>query len=81
MKTNVYFTVDTEASMGGALDHAKRRPVPALRHVFCRIGDQEYGIPLIVRLLRRHGFQGTFFVETLGTKVWEMPTTKPLSSF
>jgi hypothetical protein len=68
MKTNVYFTVDTEASMGGALNHSERRPVPASRHIFCRIGDQEYGIPLIVRLLRRYGFQGTFFVETLGTE-------------
>jgi hypothetical protein len=68
MKTNVYFTVDTEASMGGALGHPNRRPVPASRHIFCRIGDKEFGIPLIVRLLQRYGFQGTFFVETLATK-------------
>lgn len=68
MKTNVYFTVDTEPSMGGALDHPGRRPVPASRHIFCRIGDEEFGIPLIVRLLRRYGFRGTFFVETLGTR-------------
>ena len=68
MKTNVYFTVDTESSMGGALNNPERQPVPASRHVFCRIGNEEFGIPLIVRLLRRHGFQGTFFVETLGTR-------------
>jgi hypothetical protein len=68
MKTNVYFTVDTEPSMGGALDHPERRPVPASRHIFCRIGDEEFGIPLIVRILQRYGFRGTFFVETLGAK-------------
>lgn len=54
--------------MGGAWEHPERRPVPASRHIFCRIGEEEFGIPLIVRLLQRHGFQGTFFVETLATK-------------
>jgi hypothetical protein len=68
MKTSVYFTVDTEPSMGGALDHPERRPVPGSRHIFCRIGDEEFGIPLIVRLLQKYGFRGTFFVETLGTR-------------
>ncbi len=67
-RMNVYFTVDTEASMGGAMDHPDRRPVPASRHIFCRIGDEDFGIPLIVRLLRKYGFRGTFFVETLGTR-------------
>jgi hypothetical protein len=69
MKTNVYFTIDTEASMGGAWSNPERRPVPAPRHVFCRIGGRPFGIPLIVDLMARYGFRATYFVETLATRV------------
>jgi hypothetical protein len=61
----VYFTVDTESSIGGAWAHRDRLPVPAERHVFCRIDGCDYGIPLITRILRAHGFRATHFVETL----------------
>jgi hypothetical protein len=54
--------------MGGAWRHPERRPLEAERHVFCRIGGENYGIPLQVRLLREHGFRGTFFVETLASR-------------
>jgi hypothetical protein len=81
MRTKVYFTVDTEASMGGAWDHPDRRPVPAPRHVFCRIGDREFGIPLIVDRLARHGFRGTFFVETLATSCLGLDDTRSVFDF
>lgn len=68
MKTNVYFTVDTETSMGGALDHPERQPIPSSLPIFCPIGDEQFGIPLISRLLRKYGLRGTFFVETLATR-------------
>jgi hypothetical protein len=64
---NVYFTVDTESSMGGAFQDASRRPLPAERMTFCRIGSREYGIGLLVEALSRFGFRGTYFVETLIT--------------
>lgn len=67
-KVNVYFTVDTESSMGGAWRCPQRRPIEANRHVFCRIGGQDYGIPLLVDVMREFGFRGTFFVETLSTR-------------
>jgi hypothetical protein len=66
---NVYFTVDTEASMGGAWSYPERRPVKADRHVFCRVGDRDYGIGLITRILQEHGFQATHFVETMASLV------------
>jgi hypothetical protein len=66
---NVYFTVDTESSMGGAWQHPDRRPVKADRHVFCRIRGRDYGIGLITDILGERGFRGTFFVETLATLV------------
>jgi hypothetical protein len=64
----VYFTVDTESSIGGAWNHPDRRPLEAARHVFCRIGAKDFGIPLLTELLQEHGFTGTFFVETLATR-------------
>jgi hypothetical protein len=81
MKTKIYFTVDTESSMGGAWDDPARRPVPADRHVFCRVGGREYGIPLIVDLLGRYGFRGTFFVETLATACLGLDDTRSIFDF
>jgi peptidoglycan/xylan/chitin deacetylase (PgdA/CDA1 family) len=64
---NIYFTVDTESSMGGAWERPDRLPVPAERRVFCRSNGAEYGIPLIVEIMARYGFRATYFVETLAT--------------
>lgn len=65
---NVYFTVDTESSMGGAWRYPERRPLGAARHVFCRIAGEDWGIPLQVRIMKEFGLRGTFFVETLATR-------------
>ena len=65
----VYFTVDTEASMGGALSDPSRFPTPAERCVFCNIKGQPFGVPLIVDMMARYGFRATYFVETLATRV------------
>ena len=78
---NVYFTVDTESSMGGAWRDSNRAPLPAERHVFCRSGDQELGIPLIVRLLERYGLRGTFFIETLSTRCLGDSDTRSVFDF
>ena len=67
--------------MGGAWDHPEQRPIPAERHVFCRIGDRDYGIPLLVELLGRHGFRGTFFVETLATQCLGAADTRSIFDF
>jgi hypothetical protein len=62
---NVYFTVDTETSMGGAWRDPDRRPLTANEHIFCRIQGQDHGIGLITRMLSDYGFRATHFVETL----------------
>jgi hypothetical protein len=66
---NVYFTIDTEASMAGAWADADRRPIKADRHIFCRIDGRDHGIGLIADALSEYGFRATFFVETLMTLV------------
>ena len=52
---NVYFTVDTESSMAGAWDDRNERPLTSDRHIFCRIGEVDYGIGLITETLGRPG--------------------------
>src|SRR5579871_5749294 len=66
---NVYFTVDTESSMGGAWRDSTRRPLKADDHIFCRISGKDYGIGLITDVLGSFGFRATHFVETLASLV------------
>jgi hypothetical protein len=66
---NIYFTVDTEVSMGGALRFPERRPVTADRAIFCRIQGQDHGIGLLTRIMSEHGFRATYFVETLFARI------------
>jgi hypothetical protein len=65
----VYITVDTECSMGGAWDVASWEPVPPERAILGKIGSQHYGTPLIMDILEQHGLRATFFIETLVSEV------------
>jgi hypothetical protein len=62
---NVYITVDTECSLGGAWENPRRKPVGPDRAVLGRIGSRFYGVPLIMDILEEHGLRGTFFTEVL----------------
>lgn len=64
-KVNVFITVDTEHSIGGAFRDPNLKPVGNDRRIFGRIGDKEYGIPLIMDIADRYGIPLTFFVEVL----------------
>src|SRR5689334_20312299 len=59
----LYFTIDTETSMGGAWSHPQYRPLPLDLTVFGKCGGSSYGIPLIMDILEEHDFRGTFFTE------------------
>ena len=62
-RLRVYFTIDTETSLGGAWDNGAPTPLPLTRTVFGEIGSGVYGVPLIMDILEEHGFLATFFVE------------------
>ena len=66
---NVFLTIDTECSMGGALDDRNKRPVGPDRSVLGKVGSKEYGTPLMMDVLEGEGLRGTFFIETLASKV------------
>lgn len=62
-KLRVYFTIDTETTMGGAWRDPALSPLPLDIPVFGVHKSRLYGIPLIMDLLEEHGFRGTFFTE------------------
>jgi hypothetical protein len=61
-KVRVYFTVDTETSLGGAWRNSLG-PLPAARTIFGENGSGTYGVPLIMDILESYGFRATFFIE------------------
>lgn len=65
MKTNVYITVDTETTVGGAWASEQLRPLPADRRIFCRIRDRDRGIGCLCSELGRRGMKATLFCEVL----------------
>jgi hypothetical protein len=66
---NVFLTIDTECSLGGALDDDQKRPVDPEKAILGRIGKAYYGTPLIMKILEGCGLRGTFFVEVLASRV------------
>lgn len=60
---NVFITVDTEHSIGGAFNDPRMKPVGNEKRIFGKIGQREYGIPLIMDISDRFGLKITFFVE------------------
>jgi hypothetical protein len=64
-RVNVFITVDTEHSIGGAFIDSTLKPVGNEKRVFGKIGDQYYGIPLIIDIANRYNIPLTFFLEVL----------------
>lgn len=62
-RVNVFITVDTEHSIGGAFADPKLKPVGNAKRIYGRIGDKEYGIALLMDIADNHGLKLTFFVE------------------
>src|SRR5579872_2276138 len=62
-KMRVYFTVDTETSMGGAWRNPHYSPLPLERSMLGLYNSRFYGIPLLMDILEEYGFRATFFTE------------------
>ena len=63
LSPGVFITFDVECSMGGAWRDERLKPVTPARAIWGRFGDQELGIPLLVKTLDENGLKGTFFVD------------------
>src|SRR5579872_2890721 len=66
---DVYLTVDTECSMGGAWNDAQLEPVSPERAILGKIGEEYYGTPRLMDILEDSGLRGTFFIEVLAAHV------------
>lgn len=64
-KTNVFITVDTEHSIGGAFSNPNLKPVGNEKRIYGKIGNKYYGIPLIMDIADEYGIPLTFFVEVM----------------
>ncbi|WP_432821473.1 hypothetical protein [Trichloromonas sp.] len=62
-KVNVFITIDTEHSIGGAFADPTLRPVGNDKRVYGKVNGREYGIPLIMDIADRFNIPLTFFVE------------------
>lgn len=62
---NVFITVDTEHSIGGAFLEPTLKPVGNDKRIYGRFAGREYGIPLIMDIADRYDIPLTFFVEVL----------------
>jgi hypothetical protein len=60
---NVFLTIDTEHSIGGAFADPALKPVGNAKRIFGRIDGKEYGIPLQMEIAERFGLKLVFFVE------------------
>jgi peptidoglycan/xylan/chitin deacetylase (PgdA/CDA1 family) len=62
-KINVFITIDTEHSIGGAFLNPSLKPVGNDKRIYGRLNGREYGIPLMMDIADRYGIPLTFFVE------------------
>lgn len=77
-KVNVFLTVDTEHSIGGAFQNPALKPVGSNRRVFCHFNKKTYGIPLIMDIADRFGLRMTFFVEALSSLYFGIQETRKI---
>lgn len=62
---NIFITVDTEHSIGGAFKNPRLRPVGNDRRILGSIDGKDFGIPLIMDIADIFNFKITFFLEVL----------------
>jgi hypothetical protein len=63
-KLKIFITIDVEHGIGGAFSDVALKPIDSNRHIFCQIGNNFYGIPLIIDILNKNKIKASFFVET-----------------
>jgi hypothetical protein len=76
VRTNVYLTIDTENSMGGAWGNSSFRPVGADRRIYCYIDGKSHGIGWICRELNARNLKATFFAEVFGALIFGEDETR-----
>jgi hypothetical protein len=63
------FTIDTEISLGGALEDHSLMPVGADRRIWGQTESGRFGIELFMDVFEEHGLRGVFFLEPFGSRI------------
>jgi len=80
-KVNVFLTIDTEHSIGGAFGDPNLKPVGNEKRIFGLIGNKQYGIPLIMDIADRYGIPITFFVEVFNKYFFGAEETREVCNY
>lgn len=70
-KVNVFITVDTEHSIGGAFNNPDLKPVGNDKRIYCRTPGGDFGIPMIMSIAEKYGHKISFFLEVLNKHYFE----------
>lgn len=80
-KVNVFITVDTEHSIGGAFKDRNLRPVGNVKRIWGKIGDKSFGIPLMMDIAETFDIRLTFFVEVMNKYHFGESETKQVCEY
>jgi len=80
-RINVFITIDTEHSIGGAFGDKNLRPVGNDKRVWGKIEDKFFGIPLIMDIAEAFDLRLTFFVEVLNKYFFGEDETKKVCEY
>lgn len=80
-RINVFITVDTEHSIGGAFGDRHLKPVGNEKRVWGKIGVKSFGIPLMMDIAESYDIRLTFFVEVLNKYYFGEDETKKVCEY
>ena len=80
-RINVFITVDTEHSIGGAFGDRNLKPVGNQKRIWGKVGDKSFGIPLMMDIAETYNIRLTFFVEVLNKYYFGEEETKKVCEY
>jgi hypothetical protein len=80
-RINVFITIDTEHSIGGAFGDRNLKPVGNEKRIWGKIGDKSLGIPLMMDIAEAFDIRLTFFVEVLNKYYFGEDQTKKVCEY
>jgi hypothetical protein len=80
-RINVFITVDTEHSIGGAFGDGNLKPVGNDKRIWGKFGDKSFGIPLIMDIAKACNIRLTFFVEVMNKYHFGESETKQVCEY
>lgn len=80
-RINVFITVDTETSIGGAFGDRNLKPVGNEKRIWGKIENRSFGIPLMMDIAETYDIRLTFFVEVLNKYYFGEEETKKVCEY